>query len=197
MVRPKPPTPSDEALLIEYQTCQSHNNALGTEFWAITGITMSISTVLWGGLAYAVISHNLVLDLATRFLITFLGAGTIVILALVLFWLKRLQFITYIHHDRMREIEDNLFMGKNWLVRGLDLNHQNRLNQVPARVRSKIRNLSNSYPSLKFWNIKPQFFSRYEYPFGRLVVPLIFSTVILFWIVFILMTWLVFDGYRG
>ena len=178
-----------QVLLVEYQVCQAHNNALSTEFWAVTAIMMSISVVLLGGVFYAVVSGNVYLNREIKTFISTLGLGMTFILGFVLLWLKRLQFMERVHQVRMREIENQLSLEKNWLVHGLDLSHKNKTNQIPNRLREKISTLGERFPSLKLWRNR-QFFYRYEYPIGSQVVFLVFSAVILFWFLFILSIWI-------
>lgn len=180
--------PSENALLAEYQACQSHNNALSTEFWAVTAIMMSISVALLGGIFYTTISNSAYITLPIKIFISAIGFGMIFILGFVMFWLKRIQFMERVHHHRMREIEDNLSMEKNWLIHGLDLNHYKKINEVPDRMKQKVKDLNEIFLSLKPWDTK-KFFYRYESPKGSQVVFSIFNSVILFWILLISSIW--------
>jgi ABC-type multidrug transport system fused ATPase/permease subunit len=180
--------PSENALLAEYQACQSHNNALSTEFWAVTAIMMSISVALLGGMFYTMMSNIMISNSSINVFISIIGLVIIVILGLVVLWLKRIQFMERVHHVRMREIENCLLLEKNWLVRGLDLYHKNEINQISERLKAKISVLSKRFRSSKWWSSR-QFFYRYEYPIGSQVVFSIFSAVISFWLFFILSIW--------
>ena len=181
--------PSEQALLAEYQACQAHNNALSTEFWAVTGIMTSISAALLGGSLYTVISNSNSITISTEAIIPILGLGMVVILGAVVIWLKRIQIIERVHHHRMREIEESLPMEKNWLVHGLDLINNKKTEEIPNRMKQKVSGLNNLFLSPQLWNPK-NFFYRYEHPKGSQVVFSVFVLLVLFWVLFVLSMWL-------
>jgi hypothetical protein len=186
-----------QAWLSEYQACQSHHDSISTEFWAVTAIIMSLSTALLGGIIFAILSkktfNNIVdIELTMKFLICAVGLGMIFILIITMFWLKRLQFLQRVFQKRMREIEEQLGMRKNWLTHGLDItNLKTKCDEsdiIPAYVKDDVASYARKFISRNSFGIfSPiHFFNRYERPLGSQIMFLIFSIGIIFWIALII-----------
>lgn len=183
-------TPSEQALLTEYQVCQSHNSSLTTEFWAVTTILLSINVALLGGLFYSVATSLFGINNPQKILITAIAVVMIFVSVYFAFWLKRLQFLEHIHFVRMREIENLLSLEKSWLVVGLDKPKNKRPDDFPDKLITKVdRLITSNFPKFHKYKIlwPDRFFSRYESPFGGWLVFSIFMLVIPLWILFVLL----------
>jgi hypothetical protein len=190
-----------DILLKEYETCQSHNNAIGTQFWAVIGIVLSLSTVLLGGVAYIVVSvsSNESPSQHVKWLVLVLGIVIIIILLLVMFWLKRLQFMTLLNNERMREIEnevkinEKVVMWKNWRVYGLDLKYRSikDFKRLSQERKEFVNKLSDCYPKDCWWFIKS--IKKYVPPIGSIVVKIMFAFVGGMWLFFVIWSWIILN----
>ena len=117
-------TRRDEILLKEYETCQSHNNALGNQSWISISILITVNLLLLGQVIYNLVLTSFPINgHAKLILITVLGLVMIFILLIFQRWDKRVDFQIRLNNERMRNIEEDLDfeIWKNWRVRGLDL----------------------------------------------------------------------------
>jgi len=99
----------EEVLLKEYETCQSHINTLGTQNWQSAGIFLAANALITG-FVFSLKPHdwgNFAAVLAT-------GIAFIFIFYFWKLWLKRQKFAQLALYVRMREIETELGMWKNW-----------------------------------------------------------------------------------
>lgn len=112
-----------EVLLKEYEICQQHNNSIGSQMWVSTSIFISTNVALLGWLAKSIGSvENL--NRLVLLTVPVLGIGLILILWYWIRWVDRMRFLTRVNYERMRDIEYELGMQKNWMVRGLDVAHE-------------------------------------------------------------------------
>jgi hypothetical protein len=131
---PQPERIPDEqrrAWLTEYQVCQQHNDAIGSQAWVSTTIFLTINVALLSGLFYTLITRiilenpcllNVSLSLRVLTLVGFtaLSIGIIVILKKWVNWLKRMRFTVSINYERMGQIEQFLGMRKHTMCYELD-----------------------------------------------------------------------------
>jgi hypothetical protein len=134
-----------DVLLKEYEVCQQHINTIGTESWQASAIFLLVNA---GVLAYLFqIEHG---EPHTLFMVLIIG---IIFILIFCFWkrfIKRMQFVQTITFERMREIEDELGLWKNWYVHILDeLKSRNMeesdLNSLPKEKAHRIKQLRKSY----------------------------------------------------
>ena len=113
-----------QAWLTEYQVCQQHNDAIGSQAWVSTTIFLTINVALLGGLVYALMRDlgSSSLELRLIILISFiaLSVGIILILKKWVNWLKRMRFTASINYERMGQIERFLGMRKHTMCYELD-----------------------------------------------------------------------------
>lgn len=117
--------PTERVLLTEYQVCQQAINGNIQSYWTLSGIFIGISSVLLGGLIYSLLSNqlniNTQIDINTiRTITTLMGIGVIIILIILRLWLARVNYLTDRSYERMREIEIDLGMWKNWRIKAID-----------------------------------------------------------------------------
>ncbi len=149
----------EQILLKEYETCQSHNNSLGSQYWAMVITFIGFAT------AFLAVSTALV----RPWLTLGLGVAAIIIACLLYRMLRRINTIIFSNNFRMREIEDDLsnIMLKSRAILWLDEpsttpeEHRMRMDQLRAE-----RNF------------------HYEAP-GRHIARWLFTAVTLLWIFFI------------
>jgi len=121
----------EDILLKEYETCQSHNNAIGSQVWVSTTIFMGFNVTLLAALIGLYAVGNVIDDplpdvLVVLLPIIILSLGVISILCFWKRWLQRVRYVTFVNYIRMRQIENKLrdndkpVLHKNWLVFGLD-----------------------------------------------------------------------------
>ncbi|MDH5695173.1 MAG: hypothetical protein OEZ00_00990 [Dehalococcoidia bacterium] len=98
-------------------------------------------------------------------------------------YFDRVNFLININYYRMRQIEDELGMRKNWLVHILD--HRN---QMSGGQRGRFTDLLNTYPPRPLW----RFWARtwYTPPTGRWSIRGIFLALIILWMVLIVVVFL-------
>ena len=95
-------TPSEQALLTEYQVCQDSRNEQTTAFWAFAGIFLGLSVTALGFLAPQIFRAH-----CTEFntFLTVIGIGVILIYILILVYLRHINAINGVYTCRMRQIE--------------------------------------------------------------------------------------------
>ncbi len=146
----------DEILLKEYEMCQSYTNYLGTQYWVGLNIFITLNMALLGGVTYSIIQSDATLPESTRWLILALGVVAIIFSLLMRGLYLRNWFITQLNFSRMREIEDDLGMEKNWRIHGLDLFYGNneefgKLSEERRRWIREIRQ-SKNYQPMRRWH---------------------------------------------
>jgi hypothetical protein len=127
--------PSEQALLVEYQSCLEAMNSTSLNFWTLSSIFIGFSAVLIGGLVYGLFSNDILLGHITEYIfngvrsnkLAFVGTVTwilVIIFTLITYfiwsWMKRVQFLAKIHYERMRDIEYILGMRGCWRIHGID-----------------------------------------------------------------------------
>ena len=138
--------PSEQALLTEYQVCEQDNEANSQSYWTLAAIFIGLSTALLGGLLYAVITNDTLLNLLINMnetvtirivsiIALILGISMIIILQKLRGWLSRIQFNQRINQERMREIELELGMKMEWRKLAV-----NKWNEISRCKRNKIDN---------------------------------------------------------
>jgi len=124
--------PPEQALLTEYEVCQSQSDTLGLQYWTLAGIFIGFTSALLGGLIYGIVSNkdllNLILYpkqnsrelLLIGLILWLISAAVLVILYFLKGWLKRINHIIRINYYRMRDIEIIFGMKKVWLANTID-----------------------------------------------------------------------------
>lgn len=174
--------PSNETLLKEYEVCQSHINSLGYQYWIGVGVFMAVNTALLGAFLYGIVQSNIDFRffiiqiykyLAPSLITIILGIGMIIILRSLIMWLKRINSNVQTFYVRMREIETILGMWRGWIVYGLD-----NWDNLP---KSESNYLLKYHPQ-KWWeDLRKKGF--YEPPRGFQMVKVIFTTLIVIWMI--------------
>ena len=190
---------------------ERHINSSASRYWIIVGIFMGISTALLGGVAYGFMSNSIRLNVNIWVTIVplVLGSGIIVILVGLKRYVRRVTYIMRLNYERMREIEVELGMWRNWRVHILDQWHRKRnelgfndSDRLSDKDRKKIwdellkelkielseegfKQLLERKESLiklcdRWQRGKP--FRSYELPSGLESMTRIFCTVILMWV---------------
>ena len=149
-------TREEQAWLVEYQACQSDNNALGNQAWISISILITVNLLLLGQVVYGIVlKSGSITECAELLLVGFLGLAMIIILWIFYRWKKRVDFQVRLNNKRMRDIEEELDfeMWKNWRVRGLDLyygkgkEHKSKeWGKLNAKLKVMIKKLSKSFP---------------------------------------------------
>lgn len=179
-----------DALLKEYEACQSHTNALGNQMWFSNSIVFSANVVLLAGLGYAVIQEGNTLHPIFAIVSLVLFIVISVFLYLLRRWTNRVRFLMGVNHVRMRKVEDEILdqskslIEKNWLVYGLDLKHEydrgknNSWCKLSEQRKKLIEDISTRYP----------FFPKYYPPTDRYFNWVFSLIIILPWILFTIVT---------
>jgi hypothetical protein len=103
----------DEALLVEYQTCQAESNSNAANYWILSGIFIGFSSVLLGGMVSDIFPNH--------YFNTIICIAMMLILFSLIGWLKRNNYLADRNYLRMREIElDSNIMKKTWRAHALD-----------------------------------------------------------------------------
>jgi hypothetical protein len=155
----------NDVLLKEYELCEQQNQSMSHEIWTSTTIFMSASVILLTGLVYATITSDLLTDLFSRWNtkilaqlaplggIVIVGVGIILIFLYWIGWLKRMQFLTVTNYVRMRQIEKELGMRKNWLAFGYDIRNNPKLSNpsdpLPEGLAQELEALGREIPYAK------------------------------------------------
>ena len=142
-----------QAWLTEYQVCQQDINSRASRYWTIVGVFMAINTALLGWVAFSIISNGVSLNESVKWLVYInenfnwlvlvlvLGFGIIAILVFLMLWLKRVNCLIHISYYRMREIEFELRMAKNWIVDVLD----NKWDNLSTKEKGRLANLHKDH----------------------------------------------------
>jgi len=170
-----------EVLLREYEVCQQHNNSIGSQVWIATSVFMSVNVALFGSVVYSMISSSL-LERNIKCLGLVLGVGIIVILYCWKRWLNRMQFLTSINYERMREIEEALEMRKNKIAWSLD--HWGELRE---EEKEEFKKLNERYPRYGWWEFLWKRFPKYAPPRGFEGLRSIVQILMVLWIIFIVL----------
>jgi len=149
----------EEILLKEYETCQSHNNALGNQSWISISIIITVNLLLLGQVISNVVLKSSPDIGYPNFIVIILGIGIIYILLLFKQWNNRVTFHTRLNHDRMREIEMEIMekegdwvIQKNWRVRSLDIDYdpkERNIKTIPETFKAILEDLKKRYPKSK------------------------------------------------
>jgi len=134
-----------EILLKEYEVSQQHINSLDTQVWQATTIFLLINV---GVLAY--IFQKEKHDLNSLLLVLVIGVIFIIAFDRWKRWINRAQFNQAIIYERVRDIEDELGMWKNWYIHIIDglkakKIKESDLNTLPKEKLNRIRQLTNSH----------------------------------------------------
>jgi len=137
----------EEILLKEYEVCQQHINSIGTQVWQATAIFLSVNAAV---LAY-IFQREWYGQDVDRFLLA-LGISVIFILVLYIWrrWINRQLFIQISVYTRMREIETELGMWKNWYaLLPEELNSDEKVDKstLPKNKKGIIKFLRGRYAS--------------------------------------------------
>lgn len=125
--------PSEQALLTEYQTLQQDVNASGSSYWTLASIFIGISSALFLGSVFAVITNESLYQAwlkqlqgesyqiqALQTMVIVIAIFVVLMLSFVRLWLRRVTFLRQINFARMQEIESLLGMWKSRMVHGID-----------------------------------------------------------------------------
>jgi len=146
-----------DILLKEYETCQSHNNALGNQSWISISIIITVNLLLLGQvISNVVLKSSPDIGYSNLIFVVILGIAMIYILLLFKKWNDRVTFHTMINHDRMREIEMEIMqkerawvIQKNWRVRSLDIAYNPKekdIKNIPETFKTILEDLKKRYP---------------------------------------------------
>jgi len=101
-------------LLKEYEICQQDSSNMISAHWTVVGIFIGINTGLLGAVAYILNSYSLGSNI--RWIVGALGLASILIIACLYLWLRRVNFLVDINNRRMYQIERELGMAKTRLL---------------------------------------------------------------------------------
>jgi len=112
----------EEILLKEYEVCQSHNNALGQQAWVSISIFITVNFLVLGDVVDKLLLTSYPINGYAKLLLV-IAVASVLIFILKIFrkWDKRIDFMVLLNNERMRYVETELKMWKNWRVYGLDL----------------------------------------------------------------------------
>jgi len=195
----------ENVLLKEYEVCQQQNNSIGSQYWVIFGIFMSVSTVLLGWLAYSIVSERIP---NAGWPVFILGVCVILIFALLKRYFDRVNFIIDFNYDRMREIELDLDISKNWRFHIIDrvnrLKSTNSFDEVWGqlkqelsakdfekleRSKQRLEKMCERYPRRPWWTYWTGA-RGYKGTTGVPSITGIFYIIILLWMSFIILAFL-------
>ena len=137
----------EEILLKEYEVCQQHINSIGTQVWQATAIFLSVNAAV---LAYIFQKEWYGQDVDRFLLALSVSVIFIIILNFLRLWIKRQWFTQLTLYERMREIEDELGMWKNWYMfipdklKTKELSEE-RLKTLPKEKSDKVKELIKNY----------------------------------------------------
>lgn len=136
-----------EILLKEYEVSQQHINSLNSQVWQSTAIFLSVNALV---VAY-VFQKEKASDWDSLLLTLVIGAIFILVLNFWKRWINRARFNQGIIYERMRDIEDELGMWKNWYIHILDglkskteKIKESDLNTLPKEKASRIKQMTKS-----------------------------------------------------
>lgn len=132
-------------LLKEYEVCQQHINTLGTQNWQSASIFLLVNALILA-FVFSMKTH----DRDSFMLVLITGVMVSLIFYLWRSWIKRQQFVQVMAYQRMREIEQELGLWKNWYVCIFDKLQskeleESRLNSFSKENSSRIRQLRDYY----------------------------------------------------
>ncbi len=205
-------TREEQAWLVEYQVCQQSQNSSTQSYWALSGIFIGFTSALLGGLILGILSNPHLTQVLfgkeisviqnNEFLIVgliawVLSMAVLVILYLLKGWLKRVNFLTYIQYQRMREIEFHLGMLKSFIVQGVDSpadleNELRKLNELDEEKARVIRNKLESY----YCRWKSSYQNKYEPPSSMYHHKWIFLTLMSLWALVLLCSLILLGSYN-
>jgi len=181
-----------EILLKEYEACQSYLSSLGYQYWISAGVFMAVNTALLGAMLYGVVQYGNSLELCDILIpgviILILGVGMIMILVFLKQWLKRVHFVIKACYERMREIEAELGMWRNWMIHGVD--HMVRCEEdyeFDKTITAEDRARLTGYHPMEWWK-KWRTCHEYESPRRFEMVKNIFLTLIVIWTIVVALT---------
>jgi hypothetical protein len=144
-----------EILLKEYELCLQDIIDTSSRYWTIVNIFMAANMVVLGAIVAGVISASFIKEafvkptppqiLVAGSVLIVLGLGMIIILISLKKYLKRANFLSAINYERMREIEFDLRIWKNWRVHGIDNWDK------PSKISSDDRSRLTEYHPEKWW----------------------------------------------
>ena len=200
--------PSEQALLTEYKACQHDVDSEGISYWTLTGIFIGFSSVLLGGLMYAIFTNNNLLEiilgvpdeLASEKLlllgitVSVLSISVIIILYSLRRWLRRVNFLQQINFERMHDIERELGMWKGWRVHGVDHWEGNTFDKRFISKKDEERLLEYKKPEWwRLWSTKPKRLwstkPKYEQS-SRLFYDVIFGVLFFLWSLILFAVWI-------
>ena len=190
---------SDEALLKEYEVCQSHNNSLNSQVWVSISILITINLLILGQVISGIILKSVpVGGYANLIFVTLIGLFMIFILRIFWRWNMRVRFQVWVNNHRMQEIEERFSykIRKNWRIRGLDLKYDNKQqakwNRLDPGLQAIINRLSNIFPKSKKGTVEEQ--SEYSPPTtgGVLKFEYIFYALFSLWVISIILQALIY-----
>jgi len=103
----------EEILLKEYEVCQKDSSSMISAHWTAAGVFLGINTAVLGAIAYGILLRHEKIQL----LVLGLGVGVILIIVGLMFWTKRVSSLVNTNNKRMRQIERQLGMRKNLMVK--------------------------------------------------------------------------------
>lgn len=107
-----------EILLREYECCQQEDHHLMNHYWTIFGILASGNTITIGLLAST--TQFELRSLSSVIGILVLAVVAIAMLHYLRLYRRRVDFRIIVNYERMREIEFDLGMWRNWRIHGID-----------------------------------------------------------------------------
>jgi len=109
---------------------------------------MSINAAVLGGIAYVIIGNEGQLPRNTQYLILLIGVVMILILSSFQFWQRRVRYQVDISNDRMNQIETELGVWRNRILRNFD-------EEFEKKSRNSYKGAT--YKSPKWWPLKKHF----------------------------------------
>jgi hypothetical protein len=180
----------EDILLKEYELCQEANQHVANHYWLVVGVFMSVNTAILAAIAYGIMSGNFSAD--TKGWLFFvavlvLGLGIIFILYCYRRYLIRVDFQILMNYERMRDIEIELDMWKNWRIFGLD-NFQKKdgvYSFDDRKISEAMKTRLTSYRSLQWWEHWKEC-EKYMHPVGEQAAKCGIWTLMFLWVAFIL-----------
>ena len=132
-------------LLKEYEVCQQHINAIGTQSWQSVSIFFLVNAIVLG-FVLSMQEHNN----GSFVTVLVIGVAMSCIFWFWKLWVRRQQFVQLGKYVRMREIEEELGLWTNWYIWICENLNNNLINQMeydslPSEKREKIDELKKRY----------------------------------------------------
>ncbi len=147
---------NEDALLKEYEVCQSHNNSLSNQSWISISVLITVNMLVLAGVISQIVLNTIPIhEVVYLIMITLLALLMVFILAVFWRWQKRIRLLTWLNNHRMQEIEEELDfkIWKNWRVRGLDLcyrededKQKKKWDKLNPKLKEMIQQLREQYP---------------------------------------------------